>query len=332
MGDQPASSAECRRFNRLDVAAQLFVVLISYNTASLLKRCIDHLRVASAGLQVSVVIVDNASRDDSVALLKRDFSDCTVIENKENVGFGRANNQALILCNAPFALLLNTDAYMSADTLHQCLRHMDEQPRCGVLGVRLVDEGGDGNSSLRDFPNVWRNFAVQTGLVRHKPDDISRARGALAVDCDWVTGCFYLVRRAMIDEIGLFDPRYFLYFEEVDHCRAAHLAGWKVQCLLSCTVIHVGGASARSDGGDLTKDGQQLLSLQIESELLYFRKHDGLQGFLLVMTLGLATDALLIVKSLLRGRSMHHLLSHIRHAQELCRLSFATRAGLHATR
>lgn len=323
--------AACQRFIRLDESADVFVILVSYNTAGLLRRCIDHLRAASAGLRVSVVVVDNASSDGSVALLQRDCTDCSVIENRVNVGFGRANNQALPLCNAPFVLLLNPDAYVSQDALHRCLRHMGEQARCGVLGLRLVDEAGHGNSSIRDFPDAWRSFTVNTGLVRHKPDDIARARGAEVVDCDWVTGCFYLVRRATIDEVGLFDPRYFLYFEEVDHCRAVHRAGWRVQCLLSCTVIHEGGASART-GGELATGSQLLLSPHVEGELLYFRKHDGRWGLSFALILGLATDAVQIVKGLLRSRGTPHLRGHVRHAQELCRLALATGGGQRPTR
>lgn len=326
-----SAPAESQRFTRLDQSADVFVILVSYNTAGLLHRCIDHLRGASAGLRVSVVIVDNASCDDSVALLKRDFTDCKVIENGVNVGFGCANNQALPGCNAPFVLLLNPDAYVSIDALHRCLRHMSEQARCGVLGLRLVDEAGRGNSSIRDFPNAWRSFTVNTGLVRHKPNDLARAQGADFVDCDWVTGCFYLVRRTTIEEVGLFDPRYFLYFEEVDHCRAVHRAGWKVQCLLSCTVIHEGGASARTGGERLT-GGQLLLSPHIESELLYFCKHGGLWGASLALMLGLATDAVQIVKGLLRRRGKQHLRGHVRHAQELCRLALVTGGGRRPTR
>jgi N-acetylglucosaminyl-diphospho-decaprenol L-rhamnosyltransferase len=319
-----------RRFIRLDEPAQVFVILVNYNTSGLLRRCIDHLRAASGGLRVSVVIVDNASRDGLAAQIKNDFSDCMVIENRENVGFGRANNQALPLCNAPFVLLLNPDAYVSRNALSRCLRHMDEHARCGVLGLRLVDEAGDGNASIREFPSSFRSFTRNTGLSRHKPDDLSRAQGAEFVDADWVTGCFYLVRKTTIDDVGLFDPRYFLYFEEVDHCRAVHRAGWKVQCLLSCTVIHEGGASARSVG-EMTNGGL-LLSPHIEGELLYFRKHGGLWGVSLTVILGLATDAVQCVKGLLRSRDRPHLRGHVRHAQELCRLALATRGGLRPTR
>lgn len=320
-----------QRFVRLDEPAQLFVILVSYNTASLLQRCINQLRSASSGMRVSVVIVDNASRDSSPALIKRDFPDCEVIENSANVGFGRANNQALPLCNAPYVLLLNPDAYVSTDTLHRCLRHMEEQARCGVLGPRIVNEAGKGNASIRDFPDTCRSFAVNTGLLKHNADDLARSKGAEFVDCDWVTGCFYLVRKATIDDVGLFDPRYFLYFEEVDHCRAVQTAGWKVQCLLSCTVVHEGGASARTSG-ELSLNGQLLLSPHIEGELLYLRKHNGVWGVSLAVILGLATDAVVITKNLLRGRDRQRLRGHVRHAQELCRLALATRGGRYPTR
>jgi hypothetical protein len=311
------------RFTPLREVAQVFVVLVSYNTAQLIHRCIGHLRAASAGLRVSVVIVDNASRDESVALLRRSFADCEVIENSVNIGFGRANNQAMPLCNAPLVLLLNPDAYVSEGALDECLRHMDREPQCGVLGLRLVDEAGNGNSSARDFPNVFRSFAINTGLIKHKPDDLARAGSADFVNCDWVTGCFYLVRRTTIEEVGLFDPRYFLYFEEVDHCRAVKKAGWNVHCLLTYSVVHEGGASARSDG-DLTANGQ-LLTRQIESELFYYRKHNGLAGLLMVLILGLATDALLCTKILLRDRSLQQFHNRLSHSRELCRIALITR-------
>ncbi|MFP8833671.1 glycosyltransferase family 2 protein [Hydrogenophaga sp. XSHU_21] len=319
------------RFTPVDESADVFVVLVSYNTHGLLHRCIDHLRAASSGLRVSVVFVDNASRDGSAELIKREFPDCAVIENTSNVGFGRANNQALAMCNAPFVLLLNTDAYMARDALSRSLHHMRERSRCGVLGLRLVDESGEGDGSAREFPDPWRSFSLRTGLIKSKPSDRARGRGSDVVDCDWVTGCYYFVRRQVIDEVGLFDPRYFLYFEEVDHCRAVHQAGWQVQCLLSTTVIHVGGASARSERG-LNSEGTQLLGLQVESELLYFRKHSGLAGLCVTVLLGLATDAVLCAKDVLRGRGRRHLGGHWRHAATLCRLTVATRGGTRSTR
>lgn len=319
-----------QQFIALDETADIFVVLLSYNTAGLLNRCIDSLRAASQGLRISVVIVDNASRDNSVAVLKQNFTDCTIIENKVNVGFGRANNQVLTFCNAPFVLLLNSDAFMAPNVVHESLVHMAKHPDCGVLGARLVDEDGNGDASARDLPNAWTKFALQTGLLRKRRGDLARAQGADFIDCDWVTGCYYLVRQAVIDDVGLFDPRYFLYYEEVDHCKTARQAGWKVHCLIKCNVVHVGGASARTIG-ELTSNGLQLANLQIESELLYFRKHDGLKGLLLALSLALATDAVLGVKCLLRGQGLRAFRGHGRHAWQLCRIAYATRGGLRPT-
>jgi GT2 family glycosyltransferase len=209
---------------------------------------------------------------------------------------------------------------------------MKRDAHCGVLGLRLVDEAGNGNSSARDFPNAFRSFAIQTGLKRHSSDDLARAGGADFVNCDWVTGCFYLVRRTTIEEVGLFDPRYFLYFEEVDHCRSVKRAGWTVHCLLNCTAVHEGGASARSEGGQLTTDERLVLNLMVESELLYFRKHDGLLGLSLTLALGLATDAVVFMKSILRSHSRQNSRGHTFRTGQLCRLAVATRGGLHPTR
>src|SRR6185295_15001358 len=102
--------------------------------------------------------------------------------------------------------------------------------------------------------------------------------------CDWVPGCFYLVRRELIERIGLFDPRYFLYCEEVDHCRAVRKAGWDVVYFPFTQVTHLGGESALSEGA-LNPTSRQIVPLQIESELLYFRKHHGLSGVLVAVLL-----------------------------------------------
>ena len=96
-------------------------------------------------------------------------------------------------------------------------------------------------------------------------------------ECDWVPGCFYLIRRQVIEHVGLFDPIYFVYYEEVDHCRRVRDAGWSVVYFPFTQVVHIGGESAQS-AGSLTDSGRQVSALQIESELLYFRKHFGLLG------------------------------------------------------
>ncbi|HEX3139014.1 MAG TPA: glycosyltransferase family 2 protein, partial [Rhizobacter sp.] len=250
--DMPAKESVPTRFANAVQAADLCVVLVNYNTAHLLDRCISKLREASRGLSVRVVIVDNASRDGSADLIRQKFPDCILIANATNVGFGRANNQALEFCDAPYVLLLNTDAFVYPDTLSKCLKHMQAHPRCGVLGVRLLDETEQGSYTGRSFPHPWKTFLVQTGLTRHPPHLLlpagARPSNGDSWECDWVVGCYYLVRQEVIQRVGLFDPRYFLYFEEVDHCLAVKRAGWTVECLATAHVIHEGGGSAETEG------------------------------------------------------------------------------------
>jgi len=324
------------RFVAADQAAELCVILVNYNTAHLLERCIGNLRRASSGLSVRVVIVDNASRDGSVGFIRQHFPDCILVANAVNVGFGRANNQALEFADAPFVLLLNADAFVLPDTLTKSLSYMKSHDRCGVLGARLVDEEGKTLWSRgRSFPHLWKNFLAETGLAYRRteiaPDDPARPEGAQAWPCDWVVGCYYMIRREVLQKIGLFDPRYFLYFEEVDHCRAVRSAGWSVESLSEAHVIHVGGGSAETEG-ELSASGRQISALQTESQLLYFRKHNGLVGVAGVVGLSLLSDAIRSLKWLLKRRPLAGARVYWRHSATVCKLALRTRLGSQATR
>jgi len=283
---------------------------------------------------VRVIIVDNASRDGSAELVRERFRDVVLVANDANVGFGRANNQVLPLCEAPYVLLLNVDAFVFPDALRKCLRHMQAHPRCGVLGARLTDEAGRSNYAGRTFPTPWKKFRLQVGLQRGPMDPKVADDAAIppggAWQCDWVVGCFYMVRREVIDRDGLFDPRYFLYYEEVDHCLRVHRQGWSVECIADARVAHVGGASAATEGA-LTH-GRQLSALQIESELLYFRKHGGWPSLLAILVLALVADAIQGLKWILKGRGVAGLGTYWRNTATTCRLALQTRFGTRATR
>jgi N-acetylglucosaminyl-diphospho-decaprenol L-rhamnosyltransferase len=119
--------------------------------------------------------------------------------------------------------------------------------------------------------------------------------------CDWVPGCYYLIRRALVDEIGLFDPRYFLYYEEVDHCLAAKTRGWEIHYFPGTTVVHIGGESAKADG-KLTSSGGQLAPLEIESAMLFFRKNYGWWAVIAHLLLSLAASVIEVAKRLLKWK------------------------------
>jgi N-acetylglucosaminyl-diphospho-decaprenol L-rhamnosyltransferase len=286
-----------------DDVIDITIVLVNYNTGFLLDRLFSALAAAQDHLRLQTVLIDNVSRDNSLEILRSKYPFVEVIENSANVGFGRANNQALSRMRGRYLLLLNTDAFVSPDTLAKTFDFMERNPKCGILGVKLVGEDRALQPSCRYFPTPWNVFLAANGLGRYFPwtrqvDDMNWDH-LTARQCDWVPGCYYLVRKAVLDQIGLFDPRFFLYYEEVDHCRRARLAGWNVTYFADTEVIHIGGESAKSDTA-LTGAGRQIATLQVESELLYFRKHYGLPGVLASVVLTACGATLSFVKTALR--------------------------------
>jgi N-acetylglucosaminyl-diphospho-decaprenol L-rhamnosyltransferase len=286
-----------------DMSCELSIIVVNYNTAHLLEEMFAAVEAAIGSLSVQAIVVDNASRDHSVALLRERYPGVELIANAENVGFGRANNQALARARGRYLLLLNTDAFVSAGGIERTVRYLDANPDVSVLGVRLVGRDGGLQPSCRYFPTPWNEFLVRTGLDRlfrgaRLVDDMSWDHASVR-ECDWVPGCYLLLRKDVVDRIGLFDPRFFLYYEEVDHCRAEKVAGGKVVYFPDTTVVHIGGESAKSDA-ELTPGSRQISALQIESALLYYRKHHGLAGLWLGIVLTAVADALLALKWVLQ--------------------------------
>jgi len=313
----------------------LSAILVSYNTALLLPAAMDALRNAKAGLSLQTIIVDNASRDASVELIRRDYADCELIVNAKNVGFGRANNQALPLLQGRYVLLLNTDAFVAPDTLKKTVTYMDAHPECGTLGVKLVGRDGVLQPSCRYFPTPMNIFLRRTGLQWLFPwvrmvDDMAWDHASTRA-CDWVPGCYLLIRREVVDQVGLFDPRYFLYYEEVDWCFRAKKAGWQIHYVPDTSVVHIGGESAKSDG-EITSAGRQLEALQIESELLYFRKNHGAGAALLNVLLQTLADFIVPLKRLLKGQHQVGWVHHWAHANLLWSLYRQTALGCKPTR
>ena len=312
------------------------ILIVNYNTAHLLNEMFTTL-YASLGTatKARVVVIDNASTDNSVEVLKTQYPEVMLIENQTNVGFGRANNQGLPHVEGRYVLLLNTDAFVAPDTLTKTLAYMDAHSQCGVLGVRLVGRDGKLQPSCRYFATAWSIFLLRTGLARffknvRMVDDMTWDH-ASARECDWVPGCYFLIRREAVDRVGLFDPRYFLYSEEVDLCHAVKNAGWQVVYFPDTTVVHIGGESAKSLG-KMSDVGQQIKPLQMESEWLYFRKHHGLSGLMWHVVLTLLADLIVMGKLVVKTRRLQWIGSTLRQLGLRLALLMRTRLGSVPTR
>ena len=279
------------------------VILVSYNTAKMSVQALDSLFASQGDFTLEVFVVDNASKDDSVKVIQKAYPNITLVENKENIGFGRANNQVLDMVKSEYVLLLNTDAFVQKDTLQKTVQYLQSHPRCGVLGVKLLGRDGELQPSCRYFPTPFNLFANRVGLHRLLPniklvDDVYW-NPAQTQNCDWVPGCYYLVRKSVIEQVGLFDPLYFLYSEEVDHCFAVKKVGWEVTYFADASVVHIGGESAKTDSV-IGQKNRQVNKLRLESELLYFRKNHGLLGMINHILLTHLTDFYDLIKNMLR--------------------------------
>ncbi|HWF47326.1 MAG TPA: glycosyltransferase family 2 protein [Bryobacteraceae bacterium] len=312
------------------VPPDVSIVLVSYNTRHLLKRVLTAIEEGKGELQIQVIVVDNASRDCSAEFLRNDFPNVELLQNSVNVGFGRANNQALSRVRGRYVLLLNTDAFVSSDTLPKSVKFMDEHKSCGVLGVKLIGEDGSLKLSCCYFPTPW-NLALQmTRLGKFFPnirliDDMSWDHGSLR-SCDWVPGCYYMMRRDVIKTVGLFDPRYFLYWEEVDHCRRVREAGWDVIYYPYTHVVHIGFQS----GETFDADRRQIPALFTESLLLYLRKHHGWLGMLALAFLMILYDLASAAKRTI-GQDVTIAQQRLKHARLVLRVLRKTRLASRPT-
>jgi hypothetical protein len=299
------------------------------------KKALGDLFASVGNFKMEVFIIDNASRDNSVEVLRRDYPDITLIENKHNVGFGRANNQALPHISGKYVLLLNTDAFVQPDTLDKTIQYMDTHPECGMLGVKLLGRDGMLQPSCRYFPTAWNIFLERTNLKKFFKqtklvDDMTWDHASVR-SCDWVPGCYALIRKEVIDQVGLFDPRYFLYYEEVDHCFAAKRAGWEVVYFPDTAVVHIGGESAKQEAA-ISSKSRQIESLQIESELLFFRKNHGLVGVLAHMFLNSLADLILFVKAAIKFKAPPDIFFNLKRALFVWNVFFRTRLATRPTR
>jgi GT2 family glycosyltransferase len=262
------------------------VVIVSFNTREILRECLQALARESADLHVQTIVVDNGSRDGSLEMLRADFPAVELIVSPENLGFGRANNLAFERARGRYIVLLNSDAFLTPGALRLSVEHMDADPKVGLGGGRLVGRDGSWQPSGRRFPTLTTDVFVYSGLAdRHAHSRIFGCYNRTWADpmqpakVDWVPGAYSIIRAEALAAAQPFDPRFFLYYEEVDLCRRIKAAGYIVWYWPDIVVIHIGGESSRQlKTLQMSRSGEQLTLWRMRSALLYYRKHHGLSS------------------------------------------------------
>jgi N-acetylglucosaminyl-diphospho-decaprenol L-rhamnosyltransferase len=315
------------QLGQADQRIDLHIIVITFNSANLIWQCIEAIRNSKLNVSYRITLFDNGSSDSLAYSTNQDaFSDLDIILNKNNLGFGRANNAAYKRYNADYTLLLNPDAIVDPKAIENAIHIVANDASIAVVGGCLTDLNGLNQPSARFSPTPWSIFLRKIGLWKRlypNRDDLSWPRLA-NTDCDWVPGCFYLIRKSALTKLSLFDPRFFLYYEEVDHCKRVREAGMRVVCSPDVRVRHIGGASAETVE-QIDKKGRQISALLIESELLFMRKHFGFLGLSMHVVLGWCALVLICLKKLLRWRS--DVMVEIHYQALLIKILAATQLG-----
>ena len=231
----------------------LTVVIVNYNVRYFLEQCLYSVTVAARGLRVQTVVVDNDSRDTSLDML-RARADVTLIENRVNVGFAKANNQGIRIARGRYVLLLNPDTLVPEDAFRTCLAYADAHADVGALGVRMVDGGGVYlPESKRGLPTPWVSFAKMAGLGRLAPTSrhyngyyLGHLPADEVNDVDVLPGAFMWLRpEAIAAAGGGLDEDYFMYGEDIDLSFVVQRAGFRVVYFPEVTIVHYKGESTR---------------------------------------------------------------------------------------
>lgn len=259
------------------------IVIVSFNTRDVLRECLRSVARESTGLAIEIFVVDNHSSDGSPEMVAEEFPGVRLMRSAVNLGFGAANNLALEAAKGRYLVLLNSDAFLCPGSLWLAVERMDREPRAGLAGARLVGRDGSWQPSARMFPHIATDAFVLTGLAAKYPKsrlfgrfDRTWADQSQAAEVDWVPGAFSIIRAEALAKVGFFDPRFFLYSEEVDLCRRIKKAGYRIWYWPEVRVVHIGGESSRQVKHlDLSASGAQLVVWRMRSTLLYYRKHHG---------------------------------------------------------
>lgn len=246
------------------------VVIVSYNTKSFLQKCLAAIeKNKPKHYSFETIVVDNDSKDDSAAMVKKEFSDVRVIENTENVGFSKANNIGIKKTSGRYVLCLNSDTEVAADTFDTMIAFMDKHTDAGAATCKLIMPNGKiDDASHRGFPTPWNAFCYFSGLAKLFPYSMTfNGYNYAWKDLDKIhtidalVGAFMLIRREAGEQVKWWDEDYFFYGEDLDFCYMLKEKGWKIYYVPTTTTLHYKGVS-----GGIKEQSKEITTATIETK------------------------------------------------------------------
>jgi len=268
---------KCKRFSDPEML-DLSVIIVNWNTRDLLQKCLFSLYCYTKGISYEVFVVDNGSSDGSPEMVEQLFPSVHLIHNKKNIGFSKANNQAIRLTSSRYILLLNSDTELTSNALQEVVLFMDSHPSVGISGTRLLNADGTFQYSCDLFPRTpMRLLRDKFADTCYPGNAITRQRKIALWNynqnfaADYLIGAMLLIRRETLDQIGLLDEQFFMYAEDIDWCYRAALAGWETYYLGEISIYHYNrGSSEKSP-----ELSSYLQTLRDQSLLKFYKKHYG---------------------------------------------------------
>jgi GT2 family glycosyltransferase len=300
---------------------KLSIIIVNWNTSEITRNCLASVRAHAPHLDCETILVDNASADDSVERIRAEFPEVRLIENTENLGFGRANNQAMRIARGRYFLLLNSDTLLIDGSLQRWVALLDREPAIGITGCKLLFEDLRLQSSCSRFPSLRVAMLEELMLYKLLP---RRLRGELLlggywahdherdVDCVW--GAAMLVRREVFEQTGGFDERYFMYGEDLEWCMRARDRGWRVTFTPVARIVHLDHRSSEKLYGD------SRINLCLQRYYEIYRERSG----------GAAMSVLFVVKAIGAALRALYLGARARTRQGRAQVYFASQARFYA--
>ncbi|MDD2465997.1 MAG: glycosyltransferase family 2 protein [Desulfobulbus sp.] len=219
------------------------VVIVNWNTQELLRDCLNSLCKFQKGYEV--IVIDNASIDGSVEMVKKEFPELILIQNDKNFGFCKATNQGISIAKGKFILLLNSDTVVNPTAIDEVVSFLETHEDSGIAGCKLTYPDGSFQSSCFRFPNLWGNVTTYLYLAQIfrtsyllNWDRYGYKAYVRPVKVDCVMGSFLMIKKSVIEECGLLDEAYFMFAEETDLCYRAKKAGWSTYFIPSVSIVH----------------------------------------------------------------------------------------------
>lgn len=283
-------------------SCDLSAIIVNWNTKRLLRNCLSSVYAQGHGITYEVLVVDNGSSDGSTEMVETEFPQTRLLRNIENVGFAKANNQAIELSKGRYVLLLNSDTVVLDGALQTLVRFMDQYADAGAAGCKLVNEQGALEYSCRSFPRPKVAFFLNHPWAS-VPFGDRWFQDYLLLDwehntvrpVDFVTGACLIVRRECIQEVGLLDEAFFMMVEDVDWCYRIRKGGWEIYYVPSAEVIHIKGASYANDA-----NGRRMRLEAHRSMIRFFKKHYQMGTVIHFRAFAVAASLLGILKILVK--------------------------------